>query len=63
MYTIFFNISKTWDQGFEIHGSMGAPLPEKDYGWQKKLQEYFLKKSSEKKKRGLKMLIQFLNMT
>ena len=23
-------------QGFKIHGSTGAPLPEKNYGWQKK---------------------------
>ena len=39
-------------QGFEIRGSTGAPLPEKDYGWQKQLEEYFQKKFSEKKKRG-----------
>ena len=28
---------KIWKyQGFEIHGSTGAALPEKNYGWQKK---------------------------
>ena len=46
--------------------STGAPLPEKDYGWQKKLEEYFQKKKKKilrKKKGGLRMLILFLNMT
>ena len=51
-------------QGFEIHGSTGAPLPDKNYGWQKKknIEEYLKKKSSEKEKIGLRMLILFLNM-
>ena len=44
-------------QGFEIHWSTGAPLPEKDYGWQKKLEEYFQKLSKKKiigiKKKGI----------
>ena len=30
-------------QGFEIHGSTGAPLPEKNYGWKKKKIEYMKK--------------------
>ena len=34
-------------QGFEIHGSTGAPLPEKNNGWQKKLEEYLKKKRKE----------------
>ena len=38
-------------QGFEIHGSTGAPLPEKNYGWQKKLEEY-LKKILRERKEG-----------
>ena len=37
-------------QGFEIHGSTGAPLPEKNYGWQKNIEEY-LKKNPQKKTR------------
>ena len=48
-------------QGFEIHGSTGAALPDKKYGWQKKLEEYLKKKSSDKEKSWLKMLILFLN--
>ena len=38
-------------QGFEIHGSTGAPLPEKDNWWQKKMEEY-LKKIFLKRKGG-----------
>ena len=50
-------------QGFEIHGSTGAPLPEKKYRWQKKKIEKYLsmKKNPQKKeKMGLRMLILWL---
>ena len=38
--------------------SAGAPLPGKNYGSQKKLEEY-LKQNPQKMKRGLRMLILF----
>ena len=40
------------NQGFEIHGSTGAPLPEKNtYG--RKIRRIIEKKSPQKKKRGV----------
>ena len=53
-------------QGFEIHGSAGAPLPEKDHRWQKKIE--YLKENPQKKGKGMKgglrlrMLILVFNM-
>ena len=38
-------------QGFEIHGSTGAPLPEKNTDGRKKIEEH-LKKNPQKDKRG-----------
>ena len=55
--------SEIIQQGFEIHGSTGAPLPEKNNGWQNKNRKILEKKSFEKEKMGLRMLILFLNMT
>ena len=49
-------------QGFEIHGSTGAPLPEKKYWWQKKIRRKLEKKILRKKMRVLWMLILFFNM-
>ena len=40
------------DQGFEIHGSTGAPLPEKNYGWQKKWKNIWKKDILRKRKDG-----------
>ena len=55
-----------WDacrQGFEIHGSTGALLPEKDHGRQKKTEEYLKGNPQKKERRGLRlrMLILVLN--
>ena len=46
----FEGLFERCDQGFEIHGSTGAPLSEKNNGWQKKLEEY-LKKILRKQKK------------
>ena len=43
VWIVFAIISFSGRQGFEIHGSTGAPLPEKDHWWQKKMEEYFKK--------------------
>ena len=40
--------------------STGAPLPEKNCGWQKKIEKYLKKKSSGKEKMGLRFVILFL---
>ena len=54
------HIIRKCEQGFGIHGSTGAPLPEKNCRWQKKIEKYLKKKSSRKGKMGLRIVILFL---